>query len=65
MANYLLNAPVVEDETTLVAVPQIMVRLGTASQGIVWTIRRAVCGLKEHPRLWQGEKGQGPHKPYM
>eukprot|EP00975_Prorocentrum_lima_P040079 8419191-Prorocentrum_lima.AAC.1 len=43
----------------LVAVPNILARPGIVEAETVWTTRRAVYGLKESPRLWQGEREKG------
>eukprot|EP00975_Prorocentrum_lima_P022698 4778415-Prorocentrum_lima.AAC.1 len=42
----------------MVAVPNMLARLGIVEAGSVWTIRRAVYGLKKSPRLWQEERDE-------
>eukprot|EP00975_Prorocentrum_lima_P002165 469146-Prorocentrum_lima.AAC.1 len=56
VATAFLNAPIDESKVILVAVPQILTRLGVVKPGIVWRIRRAVHVLKGSPRLWQEER---------
>eukprot|EP00975_Prorocentrum_lima_P017083 3618064-Prorocentrum_lima.AAC.1 len=58
IANAFLNAPIDESKVILVAVPQILAKLGFVKPGIVWKIRRAVYALKESPRLWQEERNR-------
>eukprot|EP00975_Prorocentrum_lima_P045911 9604194-Prorocentrum_lima.AAC.1 len=53
-ARAFLTAPITKGKTILVAVPNILARLGMLETGSV-KIRRAVHGLKESPRLWQEE----------
>eukprot|EP00975_Prorocentrum_lima_P042249 8877811-Prorocentrum_lima.AAC.1 len=55
IATAFLNAPIDESKVILVAVPQIMTKLGLVKQETVWKTRRAVYGLKESPILWQEE----------
>eukprot|EP00975_Prorocentrum_lima_P005517 1195822-Prorocentrum_lima.AAC.1 len=51
-----LNAPIDESKVVLVAVPQILTKLGLVKPGTLWKIRRAVYGLEESPRLWQEKR---------
>eukprot|EP00975_Prorocentrum_lima_P059222 12417715-Prorocentrum_lima.AAC.1 len=52
----LLNAPIDEIKVILVAVPQMLTKLGLMKPGTAWEIRKAVYGLKASPRLWQEER---------
>eukprot|EP00975_Prorocentrum_lima_P066821 12911442-Prorocentrum_lima.AAC.1 len=58
IATDFLNAPIDESKVILVAVPQILTKLGVVKPGTVWKIRKAVYGLKESPRSWQEEGGR-------
>eukprot|EP00975_Prorocentrum_lima_P020146 4241423-Prorocentrum_lima.AAC.1 len=40
-----LNTPIDESKVILVAVPQILTKLGIVKPGIAWKVRRAVYGL--------------------
>eukprot|EP00975_Prorocentrum_lima_P060385 12661819-Prorocentrum_lima.AAC.1 len=40
----------------MLAVPQILSKLGIVKAGTVWKIRKAVYGLKESPRQRQEER---------
>eukprot|EP00975_Prorocentrum_lima_P058568 12283151-Prorocentrum_lima.AAC.1 len=53
-----LNAPIDENKVVLIYAPQILSKLGIVKADTVWEIRKAVCGLKESPRLWQEERGR-------
>eukprot|EP00975_Prorocentrum_lima_P068391 12920463-Prorocentrum_lima.AAC.1 len=49
IAHAFLNAPISEGKIILVAVPDVLARLGIVQAITVWTICRAVYGLKESP----------------
>eukprot|EP00975_Prorocentrum_lima_P041838 8791337-Prorocentrum_lima.AAC.1 len=51
-----LNTPFDESKVVMIAVPQILSKLGIVKAGTVWKIRRAVYGLNESPRLWREER---------
>eukprot|EP00975_Prorocentrum_lima_P001691 362689-Prorocentrum_lima.AAC.1 len=51
IANAFLNAPINKEAVILVAVPNMLARLGVVEAGTVSEIRRAVYKLKKSPRL--------------
>ena len=53
-----LNADVHDEDTVLVTPPPILVKVNIVKLSAVWQVKKAIFGLREAPRLWQGERDQ-------
>ena len=53
-----LNADIHEDETALVTPPPILAKMNIVMPNTVWHVKKAIYGLREAPRLWQGKTDQ-------
>ncbi len=52
----ILNAKIPEGKIIIVAPPEQWVRWGLVPAGVLWTLEKAVFGLRESPRLWSEER---------
>ena len=50
-----LYAPLIEKRDVYCRPPQVLVRIGLVKPGIVWKLKKALCGLRTSPRTWQEE----------
>ena len=53
-----LNADIHDDDTVLVTPPPILVKMNIVKPNTVWHVKKAIYGLRETPRLWQGQRHQ-------
>ena len=53
-----MYAPLPDDLLVIVRPPAAWIRLGIVPQGTLWTVRKAVYGLRVSPRAWGQERGQ-------
>ena len=51
-----MNAKLPEGKLVIVAPPEQWVRWGLVKAGVLWTLERAVYGLRESPALWSAER---------
>ena len=56
--NAFLNADIHKDDTVLVTPPPILAQMDIVKLNTVWHVKKAICGLREAPRLWQKERDQ-------
>ena len=53
-----LNADIHEEDIVLVTPPPILVKMNIVKPNTVWHVKKAICGLREAPRLWRKERDQ-------
>ena len=53
-----LNTDIHDDDTVLVTLPPILVKMDIVKPQTVWQVRKAIYGLREAPHLWQKERDQ-------
>ena len=53
-----LNAKMPEGRIVVVAPPDQWVKWGIVEPGILWTLDKAVYGLRESPALWAKERDE-------
>ncbi|MEC9354534.1 MAG: reverse transcriptase domain-containing protein, partial [Candidatus Thermoplasmatota archaeon] len=51
-----LNAKMPDCKVVIVSPPELWVRWGLVPEGMLWTLERAVYGLRESPYLWSKER---------
>ena len=51
-----LNAPLPEGRVVTLRPPTILYKLQLLPPGHVWLVHKAICGLREAPKLWSEER---------